>query len=152
MQRRDGARRDAPGAGSVSPDLSLAGLAERLSTSGTRPRFRWWMTKRLLIGVVSADDLEPALSDVGGPDTARALARPVPELRADGALENAARLLGDSEEAGLPVLAAEGRTVVGWITHRDVLRAYLRGSQARGGGGGRGRPRKRPEVRQPERA
>jgi CBS domain-containing protein len=80
------------------------------------------------------DDLEPALTDSGGPDAARDLARPVPELRSNADLENAARLLGESGEAGLPVLAPEGRRVVGWITDQDVLRGYLRGMRANGGG------------------
>jgi len=112
--------------GSVPPDMPLAQLADRFS-SGDESALPVVDESGRLIGVVSADDLEPALTDVGGPDTAGDLARPVPELRADSALEHAARLLGDSEEAGLPVLRPEGREVAGWITHRDVLRAYLAG-------------------------
>jgi len=137
--------------GSVPPELTLAGLAERLSEDG-EGALPVVDSEGMLIGVVSADDLEPALTDIGGPDAARDLARPVPELRANAALESAARLLGDSEEGGLPVLAPEGSSVVGWITHRDVLRAYLRGSQAPKGAAGRARPRRRGDVRQPERA
>jgi len=111
---------------SVPRELPLARLAELLS-SGDEQALPVVDGAGRLVGVVSVDDLEPALTDTGGPDTAGDLARPVPELRADSALETAARLLGDSEEAGLPVLGPEGRGVVGWVTHRDVLRAYLQG-------------------------
>ena len=39
-------------------------------------------------------------------------------------LERALGLLVRDERLGLPVLAADNRRVVGWVTHRDVLRAY----------------------------
>ena len=35
------------------------------------------------------------------------------------------RALASGDESGLPVVSDEGR-VVGWLTHRDVLRAYHR--------------------------
>jgi len=117
-----------PVPGSVPPDMPLTTLTEKLAR-GQEHALPVVDGNGSLIGVVSADDLEPALTDTGGPDTAANLARPVPELRADAALEQAARLLGESEESGLPVLAASGDEVVGWITHRDVLRAYLQVSQ-----------------------
>jgi CIC family chloride channel protein len=135
--------------GSVPPELPLASLADTLA-SGQEGALPVVDDSGVLIGVVSSDDLEPALTDVGGPDTAGDLARPVPELRADAALERAARLLGESEEAGLPVLAAQGNEVVGWITHRDVLRAYLRGTQTQRTRGGR--TSRRPQQRQMETA
>jgi chloride channel protein, CIC family len=118
--------------GSVPPAMPFARLAELLS-GGDEHALPVVDEAGRLIGVVSADDLEPALTDEGGPNTAGDLARPVPELRSDSALEQAARLLGDSEEAGLPVLGPEGREVAGWVTHRDVLRAYLRGRQSERG-------------------
>ncbi|HKN95089.1 MAG TPA: chloride channel protein [Thermoleophilaceae bacterium] len=117
-----------PVPGSVPPELPLAELAARLSAEHERA-LPVVAEDGSLVGVVSVDDLEPALTDVGGPDSARDLARPVPNLRSDASLENAARLLGESEEDGIPVLAPEGSGVVGWITHQDVLRAYLRGTQ-----------------------
>jgi CBS domain-containing protein len=33
-------------------------------------------------------------------------------------------LLLHTESSGLPVLSDDGMTVVGWLTHRDVLHAY----------------------------
>lgn len=47
-------------------------------------------------------------------------------LRADASLEEAVRALAASDEPALPVLAADGATLVGWLTHRDLLRAYHR--------------------------
>lgn len=79
-----------------------------------------------LIGVVSSEDLEPVLAEANGARTAGSVARPIPLLRDGDTLDRAARLLGDTEEDGLPVVATDGETVVGWISHRDVLTAYLR--------------------------
>lgn len=141
-----------PVPGSVPPEMPLASLAETLARGEERALPVVDEAGRL-VGVVSADDLEPALTDVGGPDMARDLARPVPELRADAALENAARLLGDSEEAGLPVLAAQGGDqVVGWVTHRDVLRVYLRGTKRERSRAARAPERRRSDARQMETA
>ena len=44
-------------------------------------------------------------------------------LRADETLERAVRALAITDASGLPVHDAD-LTVVGWITHRDILRAY----------------------------
>jgi CIC family chloride channel protein len=107
----------------VSTELPVAALAERLSDEGTA--LPVVDAEGRLVGVVSADDLELALTEERSSETAQQLARPVPDLRADDSLERGAHLLGESEEAGLPVLAADSDAVVGWITHRDVLRAYL---------------------------
>jgi CBS domain-containing protein len=52
------------------------------------------------------------------------LARPVRDLRADALLEDAVHALSAADAPGLPVLGPAGREVVGWITHRDILRAY----------------------------
>jgi CBS domain-containing protein len=113
---------------SVPTDLPLRSLAERIADDGDQA-VPVVDGEGQLLGVVSADDLQEALTRGGGAETARELARPVPELRDSDPLERAAQLLGQSEEAGLPVLAAEGHAVVGWITHRDVLRAYLRATR-----------------------
>jgi predicted transcriptional regulator len=50
-------------------------------------------------------------------------------LRADETLEEAVRWLARTDDPGLPVLAATGPAVVGWVTHREVLRTYHRGRQ-----------------------
>ena len=39
-------------------------------------------------------------------------------------LKQALPLLLHTESSGLPVLSDDGTTIVGWLTHRDVLHAY----------------------------
>ena len=116
--------------GALVGDLPLEALIDRLAASPeqTLPVMG---DGDALVGVLSADDLETTLAD-GGAATASELARPVVPLRAGDSLERAASLLGSTEEAGLPVLAAEGSAVIGWIGHRDILRAYLRACPAPG--------------------
>jgi CIC family chloride channel protein len=110
---------------SVPAELPLDELIERLSDTAEQG-LPVVDSEGALIGVVSADDLEPALADGGGAtDTARELARPAISLRSGDSLEDAARCLGQSEEDGLPVIADNDDSVVGWISHRDVLRGYL---------------------------
>ena len=81
---------------------------------------------RLLGIVTSASVEEHAMSDADGDATAARLARPVRDLRVDAMLEDAVHALTTADAPALPVLAAEGTDVVGWVTHRDVLRAYHR--------------------------
>lgn len=52
------------------------------------------------------------------------LARITPTVRADQTLEAALGVLVTDEWTGLPVVSADGQHLAGWITHRDVLRAY----------------------------
>lgn len=78
-----------------------------------------------LLGVVAASDAEQALDeDQDWRYTAGTLARDTPELRADETLEDAVHALAVSDEQGLPVIAANGEQVVGWLTHQQLLRAY----------------------------
>ncbi|MHB8532525.1 MAG: chloride channel protein [Solirubrobacteraceae bacterium] len=84
-----------------------------------------------LLGVVAASDAEQALDeDQDCRYTAGTLARDTPELRADETLEDAVHALAVSDEQGLPVIAANGEQLVGWLTHQQLLRAY----RARHGG------------------
>lgn len=77
-----------------------------------------------LLGVVAASDAERALEEDHDRYTAGTLARGIPELRADETLEDAVHALAVSDEQGLPVIAADGQAVVGWLTHQQLLRAY----------------------------
>jgi CIC family chloride channel protein len=80
-----------------------------------------------LVGVVTAADLEErTLEEDLDEVRAAQIAHAAPELRAHDTLEDAVRALAMGDEAGLPVVSDEGRVVVGWLTHRDVLRAYHR--------------------------
>ncbi len=78
----------------------------------------------VLLGVVTASDTERALGDDRNGLSASTLARAAPELRADETLEDAMLALAASDEQGLPVLATDGKRVVGWLTHQGLLRAY----------------------------
>jgi chloride channel protein, CIC family len=110
---------------SVGADLPLHQLVERLSGSHEHALPVVDAGGRV-VGVVSSEDVEPALTDANGSRTTGSVARPIPLLRDGDKLDRAARVLGETEEDGLPVVATDGETVVGWISHRDVLRAYLR--------------------------
>ena len=79
----------------------------------------------VLLGIVAAVDVERAIERLpDGPVTAGGLAHSVPQLRAEHSLEDAVRALGTSDREGIPVVDQAGR-VIGWITHRQVFRAYL---------------------------
>lgn len=78
-----------------------------------------------LRGVVSTYDVEEhGRGEVTEIITAAQLAHTPPELHANEPLEQAVRILARTADAGVPVLAPGARDVVGWLTHRDVLRAY----------------------------
>jgi CBS-domain-containing membrane protein len=80
-----------------------------------------------LVGVVTAADIEERTLEYGSDEALAAdVAHAAPELRAEDTLEDAVRALAIGDDAGLPVVSDEGRVVVGWLTHRDVLRAYHR--------------------------
>ncbi len=80
-----------------------------------------------LIGIVTATSVEErAIEDAADTLTAGQLAWPVRSLRVDDVLEDAVHLLSGVDAPAAPVLPVEGTRAVGWITHRDVLRAYHR--------------------------
>jgi chloride channel protein, CIC family len=110
---------------SIPASLPLAELIGRLA-SGPEQALPVIDEEGALFGVVSAENLERALSSTSSASTAGDLARRVPALRVTDSLDRAARLLGQSDEPGLPVLGAEDNEVVGWVSHRDILRTYLR--------------------------
>ncbi|MGI8903512.1 MAG: chloride channel protein [Solirubrobacteraceae bacterium] len=81
-----------------------------------------------LLGVIAAVDVEQAISRGTDQSTrAATLARDVPRLHASDSLEDAVHALGASDDEGLPVTDDDGR-LIGWLTHRRVLRAYLKQS------------------------
>ena len=68
--------------------------------------------------------MERAISQGSSTRTVAAtLAREVPRLRASDSLEDAVHALGVSDDEGIPVMADDDR-LIGWLTHRRVLRAY----------------------------
>ncbi len=78
-----------------------------------------------LLGVLAARDIDrQAVS--GEHVDAASLAQVTPELHAEQALTDAIELLSDGGWEGLPVLAKGNITMVAWIDHRDVMRAYAK--------------------------
>ncbi|MFZ1155023.1 MAG: chloride channel protein [Solirubrobacteraceae bacterium] len=77
-----------------------------------------------LLGVIAAIDIEQNLNGSRDDLRARNLVHQAPELRVDQSLEDAVRALASAEDEGLPILDAQGENVVGWLTHRHLLRAY----------------------------
>jgi CIC family chloride channel protein len=75
-------------------------------------------------GVISTRQLERALADSRPDAVAGDLAEQSPTASLDQSLTDALPLLLHGATSGLPVLADDEATVVGWLTHRDVLRAY----------------------------
>ncbi len=47
-----------------------------------------------------------------------------PSLHPGSSLHQALGVLAGHEGSGLPVLSADDRRIIGWLNHRDVLRAY----------------------------
>lgn len=91
-----------------------------------------------LLGVLSVRDLE---RDGGAVQAVGELAEKAPEVHADEPLAVAIDWLTGGDREGLPVLGRDGVGVVGWIDHRDVLRAYagaLRPPRLGSAGDGRG--------------
>jgi CIC family chloride channel protein len=77
-----------------------------------------------LLGVIAAADIEQALAGTTNELTAASLMHTAPALRADQSLKDGVRALAASDDDGLPVLDTHGDGVVGWLTHRRLLRAY----------------------------
>ncbi len=75
-------------------------------------------------GTVTARQVEEAMRDNALDVTGHDLAKETPVLSPGQSLEQALGLLVRHDALGLPVLDPDARRVVGWVTHRDVLRAY----------------------------
>ncbi|HKI66070.1 MAG TPA: chloride channel protein [Solirubrobacterales bacterium] len=91
------------------------------------------------LGVLLDDELEQALGEEDEESHAGSLIRQLPTLTATESLAEATATLVKSESAGLAVLDEKGERVVGWLSHRDILRVYdqrMKLERARRGGGG----------------
>jgi chloride channel protein, CIC family len=114
----------------VRPDQPLAELVKRFATerSDSLPVIT---ADGTITGIVVAVDLERALGNGSDDETlTAALTRQAPELRATDSLEDAGHALGASDDTGIPILDADGR-LIGWLTHRRLLRAYRERSRQR---------------------
>ena len=77
----------------------------------------------LLIGVLRAREVEREAAGGDEPDAA-ALAQEPPELFVGEDLAVAVDYLAEEDREAIPVLAPGTRRLVGWVEHRDLLRAY----------------------------
>jgi CIC family chloride channel protein len=105
------------------PDQPLADLVKRFATerSDSLPVMA---PDGAITGVVAAVDVERAIGNgFDGATLTAAITRHAPELRATDSLEDAVQALGASDDEGVPVLDGNG-CLVGWLTHRRLLRAY----------------------------
>ena len=105
------------------PDTPLRDVLDRLAVERTNV-LPVVTGDGALLGVVSAGDIERALATSGGHETVRTLVHEAPDLRAAHTLEEAIWRLSSTDDDGLPVRDTDGVHIVGWLTHRDLLRAY----------------------------
>jgi CBS domain-containing protein len=82
-------------------------------------------------GTLLARQVERSLQEGAADVVVGDLAQQLPTLTATQTLRHALPSLVQNDGAGLPVLDADGRTVVGWPTHRDVLGLYHARAEAR---------------------
>jgi CIC family chloride channel protein len=107
----------------LAPEQPIAELIDRFAAERTDslPVIDY---DHRLIGIVAAGDVEQAIArDPARPRVAATLAREAPVLHAGESLETAVLALAATDDEGVPVLGDQGR-VVGWLTHRRLLRAY----------------------------
>jgi chloride channel protein, CIC family len=109
----------------LTPDQPLNEIAKRFATERT-DSLPVTDAVGSLTGIIAATDVERAISH-GSETTTRGaqLTRDVPRLGADDSLEDAVQALASTDDEGLPVVDQDNQ-LVGWITHRHVLRTYLK--------------------------
>ncbi len=112
--------------GPLDPELRLSAVVERFSEDGSDTRPVIGADGRLL-GVIAASDLELAIGSgrSGAEPMAAELTREAATIRVDDSLESAVAALAATDDEGAAVLDGNDRPV-GWLTHRELLRAYRR--------------------------
>jgi CIC family chloride channel protein len=86
------------------------------------------------LGTVLAREVEQSLRDNATDITAGQAAQETPVLTASQTLEQALVELVRSNTPGLPVVDGAHRALVGWLSHRDVLRLYSERAERRSNG------------------
>lgn len=132
-----------PAPPAVSTDMPIRQAISRVTGDGSdalavvdeRGRYRGVITARRLEETLEAGDVGAHVGQ---------LTEDVPAITDDQNLEEAVRALSWTDGSGLPVLTADGSRLVGWLTHRDVLRTYDRHREA---AHGKGPARKRRPAR-----
>jgi CIC family chloride channel protein len=106
----------------VRADAPLSEVVERLSVDH-EPALPVVDLEGRFVGVLPEDELEQAIGE-GMKPNAESLVRQLPTLDTGESLAEAAGTLVRSDSPGLAVLDESGERVVGWLSHRDVLRVY----------------------------
>ncbi len=122
----------------VRSGAPLAEVLDRLSATD-EPALPVVDESGAFLGVLLDDELEQALGEEDEESDAGALMRQLPTLTPTESLAEATATLVKSESAGLAVLDEKGERVVGWLSHRDILRVYdqrMKLERARRGGSG----------------
>ena len=109
--------------GALAPADPLAGLVARFSSEQT-DTLPVVDPQGVLLGVVDASEVEQAIAAGDRDLTAAAVMRRAPEVHGHDTLDEVVPLLVGRDEDGLPVLAADGDELIGWLTHRGLLGAY----------------------------
>lgn len=111
----------------LAPSVPVQDVAARMSERGedTLPVVD---ENGTLVGIVTASDVAQGLDDDQPAAPVADIAREVVALHFDDSLDDAIRVLAGGEYEGLPVVDRDGGAVVGWLTHRCVLRHYHRRS------------------------
>jgi chloride channel protein, CIC family len=108
----------------LAPEQSLRDVLRRFTTDRT-DALPVIDDHGTLLGVVTAADIEQAIAHPTDDRLdAQALVHHAPEMHAEDSLEDAVRALAATDDEGLPILDPESERVVGWLTHRRLLRAY----------------------------
>lgn len=108
---------------SVSQELSLNELIERFAQDNVEA-LPVVDERGVYRGTVTSQEIEKAVHDNALDTTAGDLALSIPALAPTMTLERALGFLVHDERHGLPVLTLDKQSIAGWLTHRDVLRAY----------------------------
>jgi CIC family chloride channel protein len=80
-------------------------------------------------GTVTSRQVEDAMRRNAMATPIGNLAEQTPKVFGTQTLDQALESLIEHELQGLPVVSADGRRIVGWLTHRDVLRAFYERSR-----------------------
>jgi CIC family chloride channel protein len=77
-----------------------------------------------LVGIITRREAEAAVREAQPDPSAGDLAVKTQVLGPDQSLDEALKVLVHHDGSGLPVVAPFDRRILGWLNHRDVLRAY----------------------------
>jgi chloride channel protein, CIC family len=75
-------------------------------------------------GVITSREIQQGMRDNALDAAVGDLTVETPRLTADQSLGAAIRAMMQGEFSALPVLGADDHHVIGWLTHRDILRIY----------------------------